>query len=124
MFHYFVFHQSSLFVALVTEVADALRPGLAEDGGPGAAAEVRRAHHLVGGSCIRCCIISLLGWRFIGEDFLTVEGYVTLSWFAGRKTNHVSSRCGWYVQKLCLRLHFCSAARPPPPPLEMLMLSI
>ena len=28
---------ASLFVALLTEVADALRPGLAEDGGPYAA---------------------------------------------------------------------------------------
>ena len=109
---HFVFFKSSLFMALVTEVADAIGPGLAEDGGPDAA-EVRPAHHLGGFGGSRGCIISLLGWLFIGDDFLTVEGYVTLGWFAGR-TNHVcSSRYGWYVQKLCLRLHFCPAAPAP-----------
>ena len=46
----------SYLVALVTEIADALCLSLAEDG-VSDAAEVRRVHHLGGGS--RSCFISL-----------------------------------------------------------------
>ena len=41
----FLLSLASLFVALLTEVADALRPGLAEDCGPDAA-KVQSVDHL------------------------------------------------------------------------------